>query len=252
MYKILTNSLFLGKQVIYLPTCHSTNDIAAGLVKKPDIQEGAIVITDDQTNGRGQMGNVWESRPGKNLTFSILLKPGFLLIKDQFYLNMVISLAIRDTVIKYLPKSNCKIKWPNDIYLGAQKVAGILIENTLRASNLETTIVGIGLNVNQDKFGIGKATSLSMVSGESHELPVVLETLVGFVEGWYLQLKSGNYTSIKTTYLQYLYGYKEERPYLSEYRFKGVIEDVSDEGRLQVRVKGKKILFDFKEVQFLY
>ena len=252
MYKILTKPLFLGKRVICMPTCHSTNDIAADLAKKPDIQEGTLVITNKQEGGRGQMGNVWESQPDSNLTFSLVLKPKFLLVKDQFYLNMIISLAIRDTVAKYLPNDNCKVKWPNDVYLNAHKVAGVLIENTLRAATLETTIVGIGLNVNQHKFGINKATSLSIISGEIYELPLVLETLVAYIEYWYLRLKSGHYSSIKADYLQHLYGYRQERPYLSEYKFNGVIEDVSDEGKLQIKTKGKRVLFDFKEVQFLY
>ena len=78
MYKILAKTLFLGKEVVYMPSCHSTNDIALQQIKKPDTREGLIVITDDQTQGRGQRGNQWKSEPNSNLTFSVILKPTFL------------------------------------------------------------------------------------------------------------------------------------------------------------------------------
>ena len=159
MYKHLAKTVFVGKSVIYLPTCHSTNQIAEELLTKPDIASGTIVITDNQTSGRGQRGNTWQADPGSNLTFTVISTPEFLPISRQFDLNIVASLAVRATVTEFVP--DVHVKWPNDVLVGTGKIAGILIQNFITGSKIRHTLIGIGLNVNQVQFDLPQATSLA-------------------------------------------------------------------------------------------
>jgi BirA family transcriptional regulator, biotin operon repressor / biotin---[acetyl-CoA-carboxylase] ligase len=234
-----------------MPTCHSTNDIALEWLEKPDTHEGCIVITDNQTAGRGQRGNSWISAPGLNLTFSIILKPTSLLIKDQFIFNMAVSLSIVDVLEKILPDSAVKIKWPNDIYVDEKKIGGILIENTLEPPFMKTAIVGIGLNVNQRKFTLEKITSLRLLTDKKFKLEQILENLILSLELRYRQLKAGNYELIRSDYLKHLLGYLQLRSFYSEFEFEAMIMGVTDVGKLTLK-KGREIMeFDLKEIKFL-
>lgn len=252
MYKIPAKTLFMGKVVEYMPSCHSTNDSARELLLKPDTAEGVVVITDHQTAGRGQRGNTWFSAEGENLTMSIILKPVFLQVSNQFYLNMISSLAVKRVLIDMAPDSISQVKWPNDVLLNSKKVCGILIENTIKRSHLENSIVGVGLNVNQQSFGLEQATSLSRTTGSSYQLQTVFENLLGNFEALYLKLKSGRHKELKEEYLQSLIGYNQWRQYRAEYQFEGEIIDVLDSGSLKVRTSQGDKLFDFKEIEFIW
>lgn len=252
MYKILAKTLFLGKQVIYMPTCHSTNDIAIEHLEKPDTHEGCIVITDNQTAGRGQRGNVWFSTPGLNLTFSIILKPTSLLINDQFIFNMAVSLSIVDVLDEMLPDENVKIKWPNDIYVNDQKIGGILIENTIEPPFMKTTIVGVGINVNQREFSLKRSTSLALLADKEYNLPLLLETLILSLEIRYRQLKTGKHDLIREDYFKRLLGYRQLRRFYSEFEFEATIVGVTDAGKLMVKKGNENIQFDLKEIKFLW
>ena len=135
MYKILANPSFRTNLAHYLPSCHSTNEIAQNLLQGT-VEEGTIVITDHQFEGKGQRGNVWQSEPFANLTFSMILKPDFLKAREQFGLTMSVSLGIKSVLEQYLP-GPVQIKWPNDILFRQKKIAGILIENNLRGQELD-------------------------------------------------------------------------------------------------------------------
>lgn len=252
MYKILAKTLFLGKQVIYMPTCHSTNDFAIECLEKPDTHEGCIVITDNQTAGRGQRGNLWISSSGLNLTFSVILKPTSLLISDQFVFNMAISLSIVDVLHDILPNENVKIKWPNDIYVNDYKVGGILIENTIEPPFMKTSIVGIGINVNQREFSLERTSSLSLLTGNEYDLKDLLEKLVLSMELRYGQLKSSKFELIRSDYLKYLLGYRQLRRFYSEFEFEATIVGVTDTGKLKVKRGNENLEFDLKEVKFLW
>lgn len=250
MYKIPANTLFTGQSLVYVPECHSTNAEAARMLQtNPATAEGSVVVTDNQTAGRGQRGNTWESEPGKNLTFSLVLKPVFLLAKDQFKLNMAISLALYDYLHKQVP--NASIKWPNDMMLDNQKTCGILIENQISGQTIQHSIVGIGLNVNQKSFALSTATSLAIKKGYDFILNDVLTELLQCIEGRYLQLRSG--IALKEEYLRALYGAGEARRFQSgEEVFDGMITGVDAIGRLEVAVSGCKRYFDLKEIKFLH
>ncbi|WP_461147354.1 biotin--[acetyl-CoA-carboxylase] ligase [Spirosoma pulveris] len=252
MYKIHPKTLFIGQIIQYLPSCQSTNDEASVLIAQTDPNEGLVVITDNQTAGRGQRGNQWEAKPGENLTFSLLLKPGFLMATEQFLLNMAISLGIYDT-LQPLVGPSLRIKWPNDIYVGNQKLGGILIENTLHGYSIAWSVVGIGLNVNQTEFGYSTATALQALAPlpNAYDLPGLLSRLCETLEQRYLQLRSGQRDVLKINYLQILYRFQEEHSFTSEGQvFRGTIIGIDPNGRLAINANGQIRYFGFKEISF--
>jgi BirA family transcriptional regulator, biotin operon repressor / biotin---[acetyl-CoA-carboxylase] ligase len=249
LYKILAKTLFVGKKLVFLPSCHSTNEEAATLQKNDSAPEGTIIITDNQTSGKGQRGNTWESLANQNLTFSVLMKPSFLPVSEQFLLNMAVSLGILD-YLKSI-QNGFLIKWPNDMYYQNSKTAGILIQNSVKESRIENSIVGIGLNVNQTSFKTVNATSLSLITGKTYSLETVLEALSLCLEWRYIQLKKGNVSVLKSDYLNNLLGFGEERLYKSVNIFNGRIIGVTDTGLLQMETQSGLKNFNFKEVEFL-
>lgn len=250
MYKIPASTLFLGKNLLFMPECHSTNSWALELCQQSCPPEGTVVITNQQLSGRGQRGNSWESEPGMNLTFSLILKPTFLAIKDQFMLSIVTSLAVRDYLAELLKKS-VQIKWPNDIIVNEFKICGILIENHLVGGRVCNSVVGVGLNVNQTSFASRKATSIAMVEKSTYNLQNVLERLLSVFEARYLQLRHNNIAMLRDDYLAHLY----RRHVISSFtamgkEFKGEISGIDEQGKLQVLIDGKKKTFDNKEIAF--
>ena len=253
MYKIPAKTLFMGQNQIFVPQCHSTNSVAVELMRNKDLAEGTIVITNHQTAGRGQRGNAWEADPGENLTLSLLLKPSFMLAKDQFYLTMVVSLAAKEFLTTRL-SATVKIKWPNDILVNDKKICGILIENTLSGDKIQHSIVGIGLNVNQIAFTIASPTSMKLVAGRDFDLAEELNLFLEKLEVYYLQLRSGKLDSIKQHYLNQLYWRGEVHQFLRSADgeiFSGVITYVEENGRLTILQDNKEVSFDLKEITFV-
>ncbi|GAB3703502.1 biotin--[acetyl-CoA-carboxylase] ligase [Spirosoma flavus] len=253
MYKIYPKTLFLGQIIQYLPSCQSTNDEASDLIARTDVAEGTLVITDHQTAGRGQRGNIWLATAGQNLTFSLILKPSFLQPTEQFWLNMAISLGIYDA-LQPLLGDQLRVKWPNDIYVGSKKLGGILIENTLHGTSIAWSIVGMGLNINQTELSYVTATSLQLESPlpNGYDLSGLLRMLCETLEQRYLQLRSGRRDLLKTSYLQILYRYQEEHIFKSEGRqFRGTIIGVDEAGRLAVTENDEVRYFGFKEISFV-
>ncbi len=219
------------------------------------LHEGDVVIAGAQTNGRGQRGNVWEAAPGQNLTFSLVLAPHFLALSQQFFLNVVASLAVADAAAKW-SSLEMAVKWPNDIYCGNQKIGGILIENTLVGRQIKYSIVGIGLNVNQSHFASPQAASLLTLTGQLNSLPHLLNDLMTSLDHHYGKLVNGEFSSLKADYLQRLYGcgqwrtFTDLRPGAGQ-PFVGRIENVAEDGRLVVKIQNAQVeLFYFKEIGF--
>ena len=251
MYKIPANTLFMGQKLIYVPECHSTNTLLNELNDSSPLPEGAVVITDNQTAGRGQRGNLWEAEKSKNLTFSMLLKPSFLAAKDQFHLNMAVSLAVI-SALKIYTSAFIKLKWPNDIFIDNKKIGGILIENQLKGMSLSDSIVGIGLNINQENFSFPGASSIYNFSQVFNDLNEVFQKLIGSLEAEYLDLRAGNSTHLKERYMNSLYKFNELNRFESQGRdFSGSIRDIDENGRLCVETLGGMRVFSFKEVKFL-
>ena len=251
LYKIPAKTLFLGKRLIYVPQCHSTNEIAAQIVDQSSVAEGTTVITDRQLKGKGQWGNSWITEDFKNLTFSIVLKPTFLALGNRFYLNIIIALGVRKAVSTLL-KTPVWVKWPNDIMTERGKLAGILIENQLQGQTIAHSVAGVGLNVNQLEFSIPSATSLAIVSGDQFALPQVLETLMECIEAYYLMLRQGALESLKVSYEASLYWKDELHTFATaEETFKGIIKGVDADGQLQVESEGGVRHFNIKQVRYI-
>lgn len=148
--------------IIELPSAESTNSYLAA--NSENLENYTVITTDHQTAGRGQRGNVWESEPGKNLTFSILLRPEHIKAAEQFVISQAVSVAIAKTLRKIVRTGGeVAVKWPNDIYVDDQKICGILIENSLMGSKICRSIVGVGLNVNQKKFSPMAPNPVSLI-----------------------------------------------------------------------------------------
>lgn len=165
-------------QVIRLDSTASTNTYLRTVI--PDSPHGTLVVTDRQTAGRGQRGNTWEATPGMNLTFSLMLHPAGIDAMNQYALSEAVSVAIVATLEALISHPDeLAIKWPNDIYYGNSKLAGILIENSLSGMNVSKTIVGVGLNVNQRRFlsDAPNPVSLAMIEERDFRLGPILETL---------------------------------------------------------------------------
>lgn len=251
MHKIPANTLFLGKNLVFMPECHSTNSFALKLCQQsPLTTDGTVVITSNQTAGRGQRGSTWYSEPGMNLTFSVILKPTFLPINNLFFLNIFSALAIRD----YLINKGCHavlIKWPNDIYVNDKKLCGILVENQLKGSGLNCTVIGIGLNINQQQFDVEIASSLSLVLGRTFALEAELELVLSMIEARYLQLRQNKLSVLMDEYLRVLYWFNELHSFSANGEsFQGTICGVDQSGKLRVRINGKERLFDAKEITY--
>ncbi|RYF86687.1 MAG: biotin--[acetyl-CoA-carboxylase] ligase, partial [Chitinophagaceae bacterium] len=235
------DTLFIGQSSVYLPTCRSTNEAAHQVLLKNEATEGTLLYTDNQTAGRGQRGNTWEAVPGQNITLSFLLKPVFLSLNDQFYLTMCCSLALADLLQPYV-REQIRVKWPNDIYAGNKKIAGILIENSTTGKTLQNSIIGIGININQTKFGYPTATSLKLLAGREINLASIRKELSEQLEKRYLQLRSGKKDQLKKEYLHNLLRYQEWHPYkVGNQEITGMIVGVNETGKLALQA-GDKLL----------
>ena len=251
MHKILAKTSVVAKKVVFLPSCHSTNDILSEMAKKGEATDGTVVITDHQTRGKGQGSNTWESQAGENLTFSVLLETGFLSLADQFFLNIITSLAISDALLVVL-NQGVTVKWPNDIYYGEEKIGGILIQNTLKGNRHESSIIGIGLNVNQVKFSIPNATSLRRITARWHHIENLFESVVVHLDDYLDDLKGGTRGKLKRDYLERLHWLGEARRFASgSQTFNGVIKDIDEVGKLQLETESGLRTFDYQQITFI-
>lgn len=235
-----------------MPECHSTNTHLLQLCQQSPTQpEGTLIITHHQTAGRGQRGSTWVTAPGKNFTLSILFKPTFLRVMEQFYLTVFTSLSIYD----YLRSKGCsriRIKWPNDVYVGSKKICGILIENIVAGDRFSNVVVGLGLNVNQTEFSVDTATSMAIESGQEFDLDTELEVLLAFIEARYLKLRSKELQSLMAEYLPLLYWHGEAHTFRdSGGDFEGIITGLDETGRLKIRRKNEEVSYDVKEVSYV-
>lgn len=242
----------MGKNLVFMPECHSTNTYALQLCQQKQSVEGTVVITNNQTAGRGQRGNTWEAEPGTNLTFSLILKPTFLLAAEQFMLNRAVSLGIADFLRSQLPQA-VKIKWPNDMLVQEKKICGVLIENVIQGSGLSASVVGIGMNVNQHRFSIDRATSLYLQTGILYDLSSMLDELLHCIETYWLVLREGRYDELKDQYLEQLFARDEKRQFKTGTEiFEGEITGVDAVGRLVIQTPFGERVFGMKEVEFVY
>lgn len=237
---------------ICLDETDSTNDYCKRMLETGRPEEFQAVLARFQHGGRGQTGASWISDPGHNLTVSFILFPAFLSPHNSFYLSMCISLAVADTLTGYGIETS--IKWPNDIFEGHRKIAGILIENVFEGSRFGWSVAGIGLNVNQQGFpdGIKPATSLSLCTGLKYDLGEVWTKLNENLRHWYGLLRKQAYIRIHDACMRRLYLRNEWHWYATDNgRVEAKITDIMPSGELEVLLRvGSKRLFMFKEIEY--
>ncbi|MCX6197771.1 MAG: biotin--[acetyl-CoA-carboxylase] ligase [Bacteroidetes bacterium] len=247
------DTLFIGKNIVALESVDSTNNYAKDLLAKEKPVEGTIVLAREQHSGRGQMGNVWQTEAGKNLTLSVILYPDFLDADKQFYLNMAISMAVKDFCESVL-NDEIKIKWPNDIYHRDNKLGGILIENTISGNRISSSVVGIGINVNQQEFdaSLPNPISLFQISNAEYKMESLVELLGSFIEKYYLQLRQLHFNFLDKAYTVALFRYQQTHEFKKgEQVLRGEINGVAKDGKLILHANGKEMRFGFKEVEFV-
>jgi len=237
-----------------LDAISSTNTYLRQLSKKSETDNWTIVSAEYQTTGRGQLDTKWVSEKGKNLIFSVLIKYNSLKIQDQFFLNCAVSLGIYNALLPYdLPK--LKIKWPNDIMADNKKIGGILIENSLKSDLIYQSIIGIGLNVNQDDFLAYpfKAISIKNLTGTLLDRSILLDKIIKSIKKYIAYLNDKEFAFLHKEYEKALFRINKTHRFQSKDKiFSGKIIGVAKDGKIQIEDENKLIKkFYFKEVEFL-
>lgn len=231
----------------------STNLHMRTLMESRSLPSMSLVRASFQSEGRGQAGNGWESEKGMNLLFSLLLRPTHLPIMKQFYLSRAVSLGITDVLNRF--ENRFEIKWPNDIYHGEKKIAGILIENNLKGPFINFSIAGIGLNINQKEFcsDAPNPVSLCTITKKNHDLEEVLSLIIGSVARWIESLNHHDYDTIDNAYNKLLYRREGWHSYRDENgTFEAEIERVEPTGLLVLKDRqGHSRSYAFKEVAYI-
>jgi BirA family transcriptional regulator, biotin operon repressor / biotin---[acetyl-CoA-carboxylase] ligase len=236
---------------IELDTVESTNNYAMALVHEGVAQHGMVIYAHHQSKGKGQRGKQWETIPGANLSFSILLQPHFLLPSQSFQLLAVTALAIRNQLEKSIGEET-KIKWPNDLYWRDRKTGGILIENVFRGTQWQWAIIGIGVNVNQTAFSnLNNAVSMKQITGKNFDIPELARDIYKELIQAVDLLNKNGFTDFFKQYNQFLYGLnKTVRLKKAVRSFETIIKGVNEQGQLVTKVDLEEC-FDFGEVDWI-
>ena len=233
----------------HYPNLESTNNEAARFASE-GAEEGTVVVAENQTAGRGQRNNVWESEPGKNLTFTVILHPHFIPTDKLFVVSKAFGLAMVEALADTIP---CSVKWPNDIYVGKRKLAGILLEHFFEGDSLSFSVIGAGVNVNQSQFSSAapNATSLLAETNETHDIGAILSSVLCVFSRYYEQLRKGDYSEVRRGYFDNLHCKTGRHTYTTPQgeRFRARIADVYDSGELALETEdGERREFLFKQV----
>ena len=234
---------------IHLSSVDSTNNYVRRLLDAgEELPDLTLVDADEQTAGRGQRNNVWESEAGRNVQFSLVCHPSFLVAYEQFLLSEVIALAVAETV-------GGEVKWPNDIYVGDRKISGTLIECDLGGQSIKTCIIGTGINVNQTVFrsDAPNPVSLCQLTHREYDREEILQAVVVRFASLYQLLQEGGADTLHHMYLQCLYRREGWHLYEdSKGHFEAEISNVEPTGHLLLRRRdGQVSRYEFKEVKFV-
>lgn len=237
----------------HLQTIDSTNAYLQRMQPEADIRN-LVVSTDEQTAGKGMGTNGWESAKGQNLTFSLALDTSFLPAERQFLLSEAVPLGIVKVLDSFLSVEKLFIKWPNDIYYDGHKLSGILINSTIKANMMDTSIIGIGLNVNQLNFHDWPThpISLKQITGKDYALQPLLEQIAESIVAEVERLKK-NSPAIEQDYLSRLFRYRTWADYqVGEKTLRLLMTGIDPFGRLMLIDRANKsYCFDIKEIKFL-
>jgi len=245
--------MFIGKKRFYYKEVDSTNEEAKRLFREGELDGGELVIANFQNGGKGQMGSGWESLKAKNFTGTYFLKFD-LDLREVFALNILTSLAVRETVAEFISGS-VEIKWPNDILVNGEKIAGILIETIVKDNKVKGAFLGIGLNVNQSRFSKfhRKPTSIKKFINAKLDLEVIIERLSFYLQQFHSLYLIKGYDTINFLYHKELYLKGEEHVYrVGKDTRCFILQNVNKQGDLQLFNQfGKIEEFGLKEIEFL-
>lgn len=240
--------LKFGRQLFKLEEVDSTNNFATNLINGNLADNGSVVVADFQTLGKGQRGNSWESQRGMNLTASIIFFPDNMALEDAIMVNWNTSLCI----VQLLQQKGLEatIKWPNDIFIGNAKIAGILIETITQGHHVKSMVIGIGLNINQEEFEVSSATSLKKELGQNFNVKEILLQLSDLMTQQFEIHHSKSY--IKSAYEKSLY--RRSIPtwfHINGVDCEGVVLGVSEEGKLNIAINDKVLSLEHRQFQWV-
>lgn len=246
----------IGNKVILIDEVDSTNRFASQLLESAEFpEEGTVVRANFQEKGRGQRDAIWESEKKQNLLCSIILYPVFLPVQNQFLMNQMVSLAVAE-FIEETTRVEAKVKWPNDILVNERKIAGILIENNLKGSTISSSILGIGINVNQlvfRNFGY-VACSLSSLTGKTFDVSLISYMFFQKLDFYYQKMIRKEYHSILEMYSSRLF--RLDIPSMYEIKgksIKAIIRGVRPQGDLILEIDDGEIRFmQTREIRYLF
>jgi BirA family biotin operon repressor/biotin-[acetyl-CoA-carboxylase] ligase len=242
----------IGDVIIELSEIDSTNNYAMRLIDEGMAEHGMIVRADFQTKGKGQLANLWLAEESKNLLISAIIDTREFAIEKQFFLNAATCLSVAEMLMTNYNIPHVSIKWPNDIYAGDKKIAGILIENSLRGSQWTNAVVGIGLNVNQAVFSdLNRATSMFNQTQEKQKVKSVFKNLLKILNKHFLKI-GNNEDALFEAFNQNLYKVNKEIAFTKKNElYKGIVKGVNAFGELEVEVAGKLKRYRHKEIELV-
>ena len=235
-----------------LTSVDSTNNYAMALIRKGSVKHGQAWFSYEQTVGKGRRGKIWKTEKGKNIILSIAVSTGFLTVCQQFHLSIAVSLGCIDFFKKYAGDKS-SIKWPNDIFWNDRKAGGVLIENVIKGSKWQWSVIGIGMNVNQTEFNLAaafKPVSLKQITGKDFDIIDLAKELHGSVLARYEQLRNKGSEKMLAEYNQNLFGLGKKVKLKKENAiFEATIKGVTPQGKL-ITVDTMERKFDFDEVEW--
>ena len=238
----------IGRKIIHLDSVDSTNNYVAKLLQGGEIDHGTVILAAEQYAGKGQRSSGWSVKPGENLTLSVFLDSVNVAVSQQFILTQIVSLSLTSLLKQF--DLQAEIKWPNDIFVNGKKIAGVLIENQLRSTTIQRSIIGIGLNVNEVDFKGFIATSIKSETGQYNTLDDVLYSFVhAFNKTWNTFIN--DFSFLDQEYHNQLYLRNVNARYQDDMgMFNGVLLGVQPSGRLLVEKEGVLKNYDLKEIKF--
>ncbi len=241
--------------IIKLNAIDSTNSYLINLSKKTKLEDPTIVVTNEQTKGRGQQGAIWQSVPQQSLLFSMFKRYDNLSIKKISRIAFAVSIGVENG-LKRFQIPNLAIKWPNDIMSRSKKMAGILIENQLKQGKIISSVIGIGINVNEEEFdSLPQAISMIQATGTKFNLKEVLNTLVEEILVQLNEIEKEDAKALKIKYESSLF--RKEMISVFEdpkgYRFNGKIKGVNENGQIVIENEDELLTaYQLKEIKLLF
>jgi BirA family transcriptional regulator, biotin operon repressor / biotin---[acetyl-CoA-carboxylase] ligase len=243
---------------VHQEICRSTNNVLKSIITEGDNADSArgwYVTTGFQTQGRGQGANTWYSSRNQNLLLSFHAIPGGIAPVRQFMISRMVSIALHEVLSKYIPPSHkvC-IKWPNDLYAGRRKIAGILVENQIMGEKISSSIIGIGLNVNETGFPPTIPNPVSLFQLLNHTTDI--ETILTDIKKTLIRINKTDKTSFPGFHAEYdnhLLGRDQSMLFKDQDgAFEGTITGTDDFGRLCVKTGSVTKHYAFKEIEYIF